>query len=304
MINANDPTGDVADLEAMAATLERSGAYRVLRRLEPRAPVAAPRGLAMRQGLFVDTETTGLDPARSEIIELAMVPFTYGLDGQVYAVGEPFQELREPSRPIPPEVTAFTGIDDAMVAGRTIDPAAVSRFASPASLVVAHNAAFDRKFLERFCETFNTKPWACSMSQIDWAAEGYEGTKLAYLASAAGFFYARHRATQDCLAAIELLARVHPRSARTGLAQLLERARAPSFRIWAENAPFDLKDILKDRGYRWNGEGSGTPRAWYVDVAEGDRDAEVSFLKAEIYRGEIDLLIRRIDAYDRFSERC
>ena len=273
-----------ADLEAMAAGLESSGDYRVLRRLPPRASIAPPAGVVMRQGLFVDTETTGLDPARDEIIELAMVPFTYGLDGQVYAVGEAFQQLREPSRPIPPDVTAITGIDDAMVAGHQIDPDAVSRFAAPASLVVAHNAAFDRKFLERSCETFSTKPWACSMSQVDWAAEGYEGAKLAYLAGGAGFFYERHRATHDCLAGIELLARTHPRSGRTGLAQLLQRARAPTHRIWAENSPFDLKDVLRARGYRWNGEVTGAPRAWYIDVEEAARDAELAYLKAEIYR--------------------
>ena len=36
---------------------------------------------------------------------------------------------------------------------------------------------------------FATKPWACSMTQIDWSSEGFEGTKLAYLACAAGFFF-------------------------------------------------------------------------------------------------------------------
>ena len=233
-----------------------------------------------------------------------MVPFTYGVDGEIYDVGDAFQQLRQPSKPIPPEVTAITGIDDAMVQGRSIDPQLVTSFAAPAALVIAHNAAFDRKFLERYCETFNTKPWACSMSEVDWAGEGYEGTKLAYLAAGAGFFYERHRATHDCMAAIELLARSHPSSGRTGLAQLLQRARTPSCRIWAENSPFDLKDVLKARGYRWNGEGSSAPRAWYIDVAETAREAEEAFLKTEIYRGEIDLLVRRIDAYDRFSDRC
>ena len=295
---------DAADLEVLAAKLEAAGTYRVLRKLAPRPVIEPGPGVAVRQGLFVDTETTGLDPAHDEIIELAMVPFTYGVDGQVYTVGEPFQQLREPSNPIPAEITALTGIDDAMVAGRRIDPDEVAHFAAPVSLVMAHNAAFDRKFLERFCVTFNTKPWACSMSEIDWAAEGYEGTKLAYLAAGAGFFYERHRATHDCLAAIELLARTHPRSGRTGLSQLLERARTPSFRIWAENSPFDLKDILKARGYRWNGEGNAAPKAWYIDVTDRAREAELAFLKTEIYRGEIELLVRRIDAYDRFSDRC
>ena len=304
MIHVDPNPQEAADLDALAARLEATGTYRVLRKLVPRPTINAPVGVKVRQGLFVDTETTGLDPARDEIIELAMVPFTYGLDGQVYAVGKPFQQLREPSKPIPAEITAITGIDDAMVAGNRIDPEEVAHTVAPASLVVAHNAAFDRRFLERFCETFNTKPWACSMSEVDWAAEGYEGTKLAYLAGSAGFFYERHRATHDCMAAIELLARVHPGSGRTGLAQLLERARKPSYRIWAENSPYDLKDVLKARGYRWNGEGSGLPRAWYVDVADSAKDDEIAFLRAEIYRGAIDLLVRRIDAYDRFSDRC
>ena len=240
MIEAEPNTEPDPDLEAMVEMLERSGNYRVLRRLRAFARREPPADVRTRLGLFVDTETTGLDPARDEIIELAMAPFTYGLDGEIYAAGEPFQQLREPSKPIPPEITAITGIDDAMVAGRTIDPQAVADFAAPAALVVAHNAAFDRKFLERYCETFRTKAWACSMSEVDWAAEGYEGTKLSYLAAGAGFFYERHRATYDCLAAIELLARRQPVSGRTGLAQLLERARTPTWRIWAENAPFDL----------------------------------------------------------------
>ncbi|MCX7584894.1 3'-5' exonuclease [Phenylobacterium sp. 58.2.17] len=297
-------TEAAADLTAMAARLEASGDYRVLRRLAPRRQIEPHDGSPTRLGIFLDVETTGLDPLHDEIIELAMAPFTYGLDGKIFDVGEPFSRLREPSKPIPPQITKLTGIDDAMVAGHAIDPAEVSRFVAPAALVVAHNASFDRRFLERFCETFSTKPWACSMSQVDWVAEGHEGVKLAYLAMSSGFFYERHRALNDCFAAIELLANVQPASGERAFAQLLERARQATWRIWAENSPFDLKDILKARGYRWNGEASGGPRAWYVDVEDGEKEAELAFLKAEIYQRDIELLVRRIDAYDRFSDRC
>jgi hypothetical protein len=47
------------------------------------------------------------------------------------------------------------------------------------------------------------------MIEIDWTADGYEGRKHAYLAASAGFFYDRHRAANDCLAGVELLARRH-----------------------------------------------------------------------------------------------
>jgi DNA polymerase-3 subunit epsilon len=237
-------------LEPLARQLEASGDYRVIRRLRPRPSMPPPPGLALRSGLVVDVETTGLDPRRDEIIELAMTPFIYGVNGAVFSVGESFQGLRQPTQPISAEITAITGITDAMVAGQWIDPADVARFAAPASLVIAHNAAFDRRFLERFSDVFTTKPWACSLSQIDWSGEGFEGTKLAYLAQAAGFFYERHRAMHDCLATVELLASRLPRSGVTGLSRLLEAARAPTWRIWAENSPFDLKDLLKARGYR------------------------------------------------------
>lgn len=293
-----------SDLAAMAVALEASGEYRVLRKLSARPALPIPEGERTRIGLLVDVETTGLDTRRDEIIELAMIPFRYGLDGLVYEVLEPFHGYRQPARPISAEITALTGIDDAMVEGQAINPEAVASFAASAALVIAHNAGFDRRFLERYSPIFQTKPWACSMSEIDWKAEGCEGTKLSYLAQSAGFFYDRHRATTDCLAVIELLARPLSMGGVTGLARLLEKARLAHWRIWAENSPFAMKDKLKARGYRWSGDDAMPARCWYVDVAEADRDAEVLFLRQEIYGGEFAPLARKIDAYDRFSERC
>ena len=288
----------------MAQALQESGDYRVLRRLVSRHRIEKMDGQPIRQGLCVDVETTGLDPAHDEIIELAMTPFSYGLDGCIYEIGASFQGLREPAQPIPAQVTALTGIDDAMVAGRSIDPTEVAAFAAPAALVIAHNAVFDRRFLERFCPAFETKPWACSMTEIDWVEEGHEGRKLIWLAAGAGFFYDRHRAVHDCAAVIELLARPLPRSGVRAMARLLERARTPVWRIWAEGAPFDRKDQLKARGYRWNGDGIGGPKAWYVDVVEAQRDGELAFLQTEIYQRETKLTARCIEAHDRFSDRC
>jgi DNA polymerase-3 subunit epsilon len=291
------------DYQAMAATLDATDQYRVLHRLASRSIIEPYDGSVTRLGLFVDVETTGLDPSRDEIVELAMVPFSYGMDGRIFNIHQAFEKLREPSQPLSTKITALTGITNDMVVGKVIDPAEVAVFADSADLVIAHNASFDRRFVERFCDVFAHKPWACSMSQINWAEEGFEGTKLGYLAMGAGFFYNRHRAANDCLAAIELLATPLPNSGRLAMARLLEKARRPGWRIWAESAPFELKDELKARGYRWNGDGGPNPKAWYIDVDDDAKERELAYLRSEIYQRYVEFLLRKITAYNRFSDR-
>jgi DNA polymerase-3 subunit epsilon len=102
----------------MADTLSRSPDYRVLRRLVPRPPLAPAPERNLRTAILLDTETTGLDPSRDEIIELGIVKFEYLPDGRIAGVRDTFSAFNEPSGPIPVDITAITGITDAMVAGR------------------------------------------------------------------------------------------------------------------------------------------------------------------------------------------
>ena len=171
------------------------------------------------------------------------------------------------------------------------------------SLIIAHNAAFDRRFAERLSPIFAWKQWACSMTQISWAEEGFEGSKLAYLAMRAGFFYERHRALSDCAAAVELLRLPLPRSGFPAMTRLLLRAFRETSRIWAEYSPFDRKDVLKSRGYRWNGEGTGARRCWFRDVDVDLLETELAFLRSEIYQRDVNIPVQKISAFERFSER-
>lgn len=291
-------------LEAMAEELVASGEFKVLRRLRRRELFNPPDGSPTHFGVVVDVETTGLDPMRDEVIELGMNLFEYYPDGRVHRLVDEFRRFRDPSRPIPPEITEITGITDEMVCGQSIDPGEVDTFIARAGLVVAHNATFDRRFCERLWPAFAGKAWACSLSQINWAAEGFDGSKLGYLLAGLGLFHTGHRAADDSLALLEVLSHPLPRSGHTALTSLLESARQNTVRIWAKGAPYDRKDLLKARGYRWSDGSDGNPKAWWIDVPEPAYDAEVAYLQAEIFRREVVLPWRRITAYERFSSRA
>jgi DNA polymerase III subunit epsilon len=292
------------ELEQIATRLEACDGYRILRRVTPRCYVHTPDDTVTQRGIFLDVETTGLDPATDEIVELAMVPFDFTDDGRIFSIHEPFDALRDPDRPIPTAITALTGITDAMVAGTSIDVAEVASFLRSAALVVAHNAGFDRPFCEKLYRGFAALPWACSWREIPWADEGFDGARLSHLAAAHGLFFDGHRAEEDCRAGIEILSRPLPRSGKTALAALLESARRTRWRVWATGAPFEKRGILKGRGYRWNNGCDGQPKAWYVDVASEAIEGERRFLCDGIFCKRIDVVARPTTAFDRYSSRC
>ena len=204
---------------------------------------------------------------------------------------------------IPAEITEFTGITDEMVLGHRINPDAVTAFASDTVIVIAHNASFDRKFAERYWPLFAQKAWACSATEVEWRKHGFDGSRLGYLLAGVGLFHPAHRAVDDCRALIEILASDLPKLNRSGLSILLERARSRTMRIWAEQSPFEMKDELKRRGYRWSDGADGRPRSWYIDVDEVAQEPEIEFLRKTIYLRGVDPRIQPMTAMNRFSNR-
>lgn len=298
-------SGEMSDheLERIVAVLEATGRFRVLRRLAEPAPAPVPADL-FRRGLFVDVETTGLDAAKDTVIELAMVPFGYRADGEIVWVGQAYSGLRDPGFPIPEAVSRLTGITDAAVKGMSIDAATVEAAAHECAIVVAHNSAFDRAFCERLWPVFRDKPWACSLKEIDWSAEGFEGAKLGQIAAGFGLYFDSHRAADDCYAGVEVLRRKLPRSGSTAFATLLASARRTTARISAGDTPFAAREMLKQRGYRWHPGSSDRPKCWFVELGEEDVVAEIAFLREHVYRkSNPDISIVKLTAYERYSDR-
>lgn len=271
-------------------------------------------GAPVRRGLYVDCETTGFDWARDEVIELALLPFTYTADGRVAEVlhGEAQTHLRDPGRPIPESITALTGLTDDDVRGRHIDVEAATALIRRSDVVIAHNARFDRPFVERVLPATRDKAWACSRLEIPWRASGTASDALHCLLCHHGAYARdRHRALADCEAGVWLLAQDLPGTARPALSVLLERSEAESVRLWALHSPIESKGVLRARGYRWMPEARrGIPRAWWTEVAPEMVEAERAWLRAEVYTPfrpaydtrppVFDVALRRVTARERW----
>ncbi|MBA4261642.1 MAG: DNA polymerase III subunit epsilon, partial [Comamonadaceae bacterium] len=264
------PSGQPLTPENMARQLDQHPDYRVLRRLVPvldygSAPADISAGV--QRVLVLDTETTGLSHASDKIIELAMLLVQVDVStGQPFGPVETFEGFEDPGMPIPEVAKQVTGISDDMVHGQRLDAAQVQALIARADLVLAHNAGFDRPFVEARFPGFAHKPWACSFADIDWKALGAESAKLSALAQDQGWFYDAHRALVDCHALLQVLGqRVGDDGGDgqlNGLQRLLAAAARPSFKLRATGSPFDSKDKLKARGYRWDGEA----KVWFCSL--------------------------------------
>jgi DNA polymerase-3 subunit epsilon len=298
------------ELERMIDTLEATGNFRVLRRFEARTQYAVPAPTTvLRRGLIVDVETTGLDVVSDRIIELGLVAFAFDSAGQVYSVDAKREWFEDPGIPIPPDAVQITGITDDMVRGQRIDDAAVQQEIARADIVIAHNASFDRRMLERRFPEFAKKHWGCSLNEVPWASFGCRGAKLDYLLfQLCGEFHLGHRAGDDCLATLHVLAAPRDGEA-TPLTRLLERARRTTVRLSAIGSPIESKDLLKARGYRWFNGSPTLPnkkKTWYKDIYAEDVGAEQQWLRDHVYHGVSNppWQLEEFTAKERYSERA
>ena len=292
--------------DEMADTLSAHPDYKVKRRLVPVLDFGTGSGGSTQRVLILDTETTGLDWRAENIIELAMLAVDVDMQsGQPVGEVEVYEDFEDPGRPIPPEIVKLTGITDQDVKGHQLNEAKIKDMVARADLIVAHNAGFDRPFVENRLEVFEHKAWACSFAGINWKAQGLGSAKLEFLCSELGWFYDAHRAQVDCHALLRVLSSPLKTKAEemplTGLQQLFKSAEQARTVVKAFGSPFETKDKLKARGYRWDVEA----KVWYTAVKSGEAlEEESEWLKKHVYAGRAARIGLEIqDALVQFSSR-
>jgi DNA polymerase-3 subunit epsilon len=189
--------------------------------------------------LILDVETSGFDPDKDHLLEVAVVRWSVEHRAVIAAASWLLAapgNAAEPINGIPPALLS-EGIElDRVIAD-------VHRWAKGCDLVLAHNGEFDRSWVGEI-----GPPWVDSAWDLEWPRAG-AGRTLVQLALAHGLAVLEaHRALSDCLLLARLLARVGEMGADVG--RLLERARRPKLKV-ISLAPFEDRELVKSHGFRW-----------------------------------------------------
>lgn len=110
--------------------------------------------LKLSSFIAFDFETTGLDPKKDRIIEIAAIRFEHGKPV------DRFVTLLNPQQPIVPLITDITGISNEMVEKAPLEEDIAEDFQEflGNEPLVAHNIAFDWSFLKAFRERHEFEP--------------------------------------------------------------------------------------------------------------------------------------------------
>ena len=157
-----------------------------------------------------DTETTGLSSHTDRVIELGAVTFCMQPSG--ICVLDTFNCLVNPERPLPPICSELSHITDSMVRDAPVMKSVLPDFLRfiDGSILVAHNAPFDMKFMNAESERAGFPPLSnlcvdtLRMSRTLLPANGH--WNLQFLAKQfAVDVHAAHRACDDARVCMEIM---------------------------------------------------------------------------------------------------
>jgi DNA polymerase-3 subunit epsilon len=155
--------------------------------------------------VVLDLETTGLDPTRHEIIEIAAIRYRKGSTTQ-----DTLQALVKPTKKVPDKITKITGITQAML-DKEGEPLAqvlpqFTEFIGSLRLVT-FNAEFDMASLETAYEKHGiakpANPVSCALEMARRAWPRRKSFRLEHLANDGAFSEGKaHRALEDARRAL------------------------------------------------------------------------------------------------------
>jgi exodeoxyribonuclease X len=221
------------------------------------APVSEPQPLIR----VIDIETTGIDPATSEIIEIASVDMVRG-----GGITNAMDTYVRPARPIPAGASAIHHIVDEDVKEAPSLVEVAGRFKG-ADFYVAHNCEFEQSFFT--AQSIDLGPWICTYKSAlrVWPEfDGHSNQELRYALGRASPFpgfergaISPHRAAFDVVVTAAIFE------------ELIKRARWSDLVQWSgEPALHTRFHFGKYRGKRYDEIAAADPSylQWIVEKSE------------------------------------
>ncbi len=206
--------------------------------------------------LIVDTETTSLETEKGCLIEVAAI--LYSVDHQT--ILSQFSTLISGAEINGAEKINKIKIEACYSTPKEIQEIALSYLNTKNyDYIVAHNAEFDKKWLEEKLNFKATVPWICTKNDFDWQLEGKKDLVSISLDLDVPVVSA-HRALTDCILLANCFSKIEY------LKQSIEIAVQPR-KIYIANISFDKKDEAKSIGFVWNGL---VPGKWAKKMTESE----------------------------------
>ena len=249
--------------------------------------------------VVLDLETTGGSPANDRITEVGAVKIR---GGEVLGT---FQTLVNPGVPIPPLISALTGITNPMVADEepieVVLPCLLEFLGG--AVLVAHNASFDRRFVQANLERHGYQRLAnrvvCTarLARKLLPRDEVPNVRLATLAAYLGATVAPcHRALTDARATVDVLHSLLELAGSYGVLALEDLIAFPSARASASFRKVHLADRLpRCPGVYLFRDAAG--RVLYVGKAKDLRTRVRSYFSGD-GRVKIADLLRELAAID------
>ncbi len=184
------------------------------------ARALAERPLAELAYTVFDTETTGLDPSGGD--EIIQIGATRIVNGRLLR-SESFEQCVDPQRPVPAASTAVHGLRAEDLRGQPLIDAVLPAFHAFArdTVLVAHNAAFDMRFLELQQARTGVRFEQPVLDTLLLSALVHPGQASHRLEDIAGRFgiavSGRHTALGDALVTAEIFQKLLPLLAARGI---------------------------------------------------------------------------------------